>query len=57
MLTYCKCIGLEWDYDSPYNEYGKYTNRAMYAAGDYVIYGCGSENGISGGFCPQMTFA
>uniref|UniRef100_A0A7S4RF12 Uncharacterized protein n=1 Tax=Ditylum brightwellii TaxID=49249 RepID=A0A7S4RF12_9STRA len=53
----CKMIGLQWNYDSPYNEMGLYTNCAMHASGDRAKYGCGPENGGSGGFCPQMTLA
>lgn len=29
----------------------------MHAAGDRAAYGCGPDNGNSGGFCPQMTLA
>jgi len=50
-------IGISWNYDSPYNDLGLYTNCAMHAAGDRAKYGCGPENGQSGGFCPQMTLA
>ena len=53
----CQMIGIPWNYDSPYNELGLYTNCAMHAAGDRAKYGCGPENGNSGGFCPQMTLA
>jgi len=51
----CKMLGLSWNYDSPYNDVGAYTNCAMHAAGDRAAYGCGPENGNQGGFCPQMT--
>lgn len=53
----CQMIGIPWNYESPYNELGLYTNCAMHAAGDRAKYGCGPENGNSGGFCPQMTLA
>jgi hypothetical protein len=53
----CQMIGISWKYDSPYNDLGLYTNCAMHAAGDRAKYGCGPENGNSGGFCPQMTLA
>jgi len=53
----CKMIGISWNYDSPANNLGKFTNCAMHAAGDRAIYGCGPENGNRGGFCPQMTLA
>ena len=51
----CKMLGISWNYESPYNDLGLYTNCAMHAAGDRAKYGCGPENGNSGGFCPQMT--
>ncbi|KAL7554676.1 hypothetical protein ACHAWF_018218 [Thalassiosira exigua] len=53
----CQMIGISWNYESPYNDLGLYTNCAMHAAGDRAKYGCGPENGNSGGFCPQMTLA
>lgn len=53
----CKMLGLSWNYDSPSNQYGLYTNCAMHAAGDRAQYGCGPDNANSGGFCPQMTIA
>lgn len=53
----CKQLGIAWNYESPYNNYGVYTNCAMHAAGDRAQYGCGPENSNSGGFCPQMTIA
>ena len=51
----CQMLGISWNYESPYNDLGLYTNCAMHAAGDRAKYGCGPENGNSGGFCPQMT--
>jgi len=53
----CQMIGISWNYDSPYNDLGLYTNCAMHAAGDRATFGCGPENANSGGFCPQMTLA
>jgi len=53
----CKAVGLSWNYETPYNDYGKYTNCAMHAAGDRAAYGCGPDNANTGGFCPQMTLA
>ena len=53
----CQMLGISWNYESPYNDLGLYTNCAMHAAGDRAKYGCGPENGNSGGFCPQMTLA
>ena len=53
----CKELGIAWNYDSPYNQLGVYTNCAMHAAGDRATYGCGPDNSNSGGFCPQMTLA
>jgi len=53
----CQMLGITWNYDSPFNNFGLYTNCAMHAAGDRAKYGCGPENGNSGGFCPQMTLA
>ena len=53
----CQMIGIAWNYDSPYNDLGLYTTCAMHAAGDRAQYGCGPDNGNSGGFCPQMTLA
>ena len=50
-------LGISWNYESPYNELGKYTNCAMHAAGDRAKFGCGPDNANSGGFCPQMTLA
>uniref|UniRef100_A0A7S3Q3H4 Uncharacterized protein n=1 Tax=Chaetoceros debilis TaxID=122233 RepID=A0A7S3Q3H4_9STRA len=53
----CKELGIMWNYNSPENNYGLYTNCAMHSAGDRAAYGCGPENSNSGGFCPQMTIA
>lgn len=53
----CKELGISWNYQSPYNNYGLYTNCAMHATGDRASYGCGPSNKNSGGFCPQMTIA
>uniref|UniRef100_A0A7S3Q3K8 Subtilisin n=1 Tax=Chaetoceros debilis TaxID=122233 RepID=A0A7S3Q3K8_9STRA len=53
----CKQLGIMWNYNSPENNYGLYTNCAMHAAGDRAAYGCGPDNSNSGGFCPQMTIA
>eukprot|EP00549_Striatella_unipunctata_P025878 CAMPEP_0118722822 /NCGR_PEP_ID=MMETSP0800-20121206/31643_1 /TAXON_ID=210618 ORGANISM="Striatella unipunctata, Strain CCMP2910" /NCGR_SAMPLE_ID=MMETSP0800 /ASSEMBLY_ACC=CAM_ASM_000638 /LENGTH=375 /DNA_ID=CAMNT_0006631143 /DNA_START=181 /DNA_END=1306 /DNA_ORIENTATION=- len=51
----CKMIGIPWNYETPYNTLGLYTNCAMHATGDRAKYGCGPDNGGTGGFCPQMT--
>lgn len=53
----CKQLGISWNYNSPSNSYGVYTNCAMHAAGDRASYGCGPDNKNTGGFCPQMTMA
>jgi hypothetical protein len=53
----CKQVGISWNYESPSNTLGKYTNCAMHAAGDRAAYGCGPEGTGTGGFCPQMTLA
>jgi hypothetical protein len=53
----CKELGISWNYDSPSNTYGAYTNCAMHAAGDRSTYGCGPDGTNQGGFCPQMTLA
>lgn len=53
----CKEIGIAWNYESPYNDLGVYTNCAMHSSGDRAKYGCGPENENTGGFCPQMTIA
>jgi len=55
--TLCKELGISWNYASPSNTLGVYTNCAMHAAGDRATLGCGPENGNAGGFCPQMTIA
>mmetsp|Transcript_8642 Transcript_8642/g.19543 ORF Transcript_8642/g.19543 Transcript_8642/m.19543 type:complete len:1080 (-) Transcript_8642:204-3443(-) len=51
----CKELGIAWNYDSPSNNLGIYTNCAMHAAGDRAAYGCGPDGENTGGFCPQMT--
>ena len=53
----CKELGIAWNYDTPYNKEGVYTNCAMHASGDRAKYGCGPEGTNVGGFCPQMTIA
>jgi len=53
----CKELGISWNYESPYNTQGVYTNCAMHAAGDRSKYGCGPDGTNEGGFCPQMTIA
>lgn len=53
----CKQLGITWNYESPSNSLGVYTNCAMHAAGDRAAYGCGPDGTGSGGFCPQMTLA
>jgi hypothetical protein len=53
----CKELGITWNYKSPSNSLGVYTNCAMHAASDRAKYGCGPENAGGGGFCPQMTIA
>jgi hypothetical protein len=53
----CKQLGISWNYESPSNTLGKYTNCAMHAAGDRAAYGCGPDGTGAGGFCPQMTLA
>jgi len=53
----CMALGLSWNYENPSNEYGKYTNCAMHAAGDRATYGCGPDDAKTGGYCPQMTLA
>jgi len=55
--TFCKELGIAWNYESPYNKLGVYTNCAMHAAGDRAVYGCGPDGTNQGGFCPQMTLA
>ena len=53
----CKELGISWNYESPSNSFGIYTNCAMHAAGDRAAYGCGPDGTNQGGFCPQMTLA
>lgn len=53
----CKELGIVWNYESPSNNYGTYTNCAMHSAGDRASYGCGPDGTNQGGFCPQMTLA
>lgn len=53
----CKQLGISWNYQSPSNDIGKYTNCAMHASGDRASYGCGPDGDGTGGFCPQMTLA
>jgi hypothetical protein len=53
----CKELGIAWNYDTPYNKEGVYTNCAMHASGDRAKYGCGPDGTGVGGFCPQMTVA
>ena len=53
----CKELGIAWNYDTPSNKLGIYTNCAMHAAGDRAVYGCGPDGENTGGFCPQMTLA
>jgi hypothetical protein len=55
--TLCKELGIAWNYESPSNNVGAYTNCAMHAAGDRASYGCGPDGTNQGGFCPQMTLA
>ena len=45
----CKELGITWNYNSPSNNYGLYTNCAMHAASDRASYGCGPDNANSGG--------
>ncbi|KAL7535364.1 hypothetical protein ACHAWF_005147 [Thalassiosira exigua] len=53
----CQRIGISWKGQISHNGLGHYTNCAMHSAGDRAKFGCGPENGKSGGFCPQMTLA
>ena len=53
----CKEMGISWNYESPENSYGVYTNCAMHGADDRSSYGCGPDGTNQGGFCPQMTLA
>ena len=39
----CKELGIAWNYDTPYNKEGVYTNCAMHASGDRAKYGCGPD--------------
>jgi len=55
--TLCKELGITWNYESPSNKLGVYSNCAMHAAGDRAKYGCGPDGTGQGGFCPQMTLA
>jgi hypothetical protein len=55
--TLCKQLGITWNYNSPSNSIGVYSNCAMHAAGDRASYGCGPDGTGNGGFCPQMTLA
>lgn len=55
--TLAQQLGISWNYETPYNNLGYYTNCAMHAAGDRAAYGCGLGNDNTGGFCPQMTIA
>ncbi len=53
----CKQLGITWNYASPKNSIGVYSNCAMHSAGDRASYGCGPDGSGTGGFCPQMTLA
>jgi hypothetical protein len=53
----CQQLGISWNYNSPSNKYGLYTNCAMHSSGDRANYGCGPDNSNSGGFCPRMAMA
>jgi hypothetical protein len=55
--TLCKELGIAWNYESPSNKLGVYSNCAMHASGDRASYGCGPDGTGQGGFCPQMTLA
>ena len=55
--SFCKEMGISWNYETPENNYGAYTNCAMHGADDRSAYGCGPEGTNQGGFCPQMTLA
>mmetsp|Transcript_59703 Transcript_59703/g.69780 ORF Transcript_59703/g.69780 Transcript_59703/m.69780 type:complete len:1008 (+) Transcript_59703:194-3217(+) len=55
--SFCKQVGISWNYETPSNNVGSYTNCAMHAAGDRAAYGCGPDNSNTGGFCPRMTIA
>jgi hypothetical protein len=51
----CKELGISWNYESPSNSYGKYTNCAMHATGDRGKYGCGPDNANIGFFFRDLT--
>jgi hypothetical protein len=53
----CKQLGITWNYVSPSNALGVYSNCAMHSAGDRASYGCGPDGSKTGGFCPQMVLA
>jgi hypothetical protein len=55
--SFCKEMGISWNYASPENDFGAYTNCAMHGADDRAAYGCGPDGTDQGGFCPQMTLA
>jgi len=55
--SFCKEMGISWNYESPENDFGAYTNCAMHGADDRAAYGCGPDGTDQGGFCPQMTLA
>eukprot|EP00535_Pseudo-nitzschia_heimii_P001005 CAMPEP_0197188180 /NCGR_PEP_ID=MMETSP1423-20130617/17399_1 /TAXON_ID=476441 /ORGANISM="Pseudo-nitzschia heimii, Strain UNC1101" /LENGTH=1003 /DNA_ID=CAMNT_0042639959 /DNA_START=192 /DNA_END=3203 /DNA_ORIENTATION=- len=55
--SFCKEMGISWNYESPSNNFGVYTNCAMHGADDRATYGCGPDGTNQGGFCPQMTLA
>mmetsp|Transcript_28400 Transcript_28400/g.76933 ORF Transcript_28400/g.76933 Transcript_28400/m.76933 type:complete len:998 (-) Transcript_28400:267-3260(-) len=55
--SFCKEMGISWNYESPQNSIGVYTNCAMHGADDRASYGCGPDGTNQGGFCPQMTLA
>jgi len=55
--SFCKEMGISWNYESPQNGIGIYTNCAMHGADDRATYGCGPDGTNQGGFCPQMTLA
>jgi hypothetical protein len=55
--SFCKEMGISWNYESPENDFGAYTNCAMHGADDRASYGCGPGGTNQGGFCPQMTLA
>jgi hypothetical protein len=55
--TLSKELGIAWNYETPSNSLGIYSNCAMHASGDRASYGCGPDGTNQGGFCPQMTLA